>query len=428
MDKTNHKLSFNNIKDDQKGLVLIITLSLLAILTLTGTIVINSINTDIKISSNFRTSKQAFYAAEAGTEEARERLSLTMTDPNFIGDAANPNPPNGSWSTYLITNSTTLSDSDWHAWLSVDNHDPDYNDTYTRDIKNSKQTASPFRVRVKHKREFDAIPGTYIDDAVATNSAVILYGYTDTSIQNTPVQFATTTASIYSPVEIITAYGSSSTSVKNIEIEVARNPGMPVLATIYSEANVTVNGSSVDVSGDDACGVANPVDTIYTLSPASTSSNGSPTYSTPPTTGTNNLDIEGYIEAFRDGAEVLTDKLGNNISDWGSSTNFKRFFSNSFAFTPQRTSLDENGFGILMVEGDLQLNGGFSWDGVILVTGVVTLNGGGGPNTINISGALYANQTIDLNGNINANYDSCAINNALNTQVMQIIKWNHKYQ
>ncbi len=428
MDKTNQILSLNKIKNDQKGLVLIITLSLLAILTLTGTIVINSVNTDIKISSNFRTSKQAFYAAEAGTEEARERLSLTTTDANFIGDAANPNPPNGSWSTYLITNSTTLSDSDWHAWLSVDDHDPDYDATYTRDIKNSNQTEIPFRVRIKHKREFDAIPGSYIDDALATNSGIILYGYTDTSIQNTPVQFATTTASIYSPVEIITAYGSSSTSVKNIEIEVVRNPGMPVLATLYSEADVTVNGGGggTVVSGDDACGVASPVDTIYTLSPGTTNSSGSPTYSSPPVDGTNNLDIEGYIDAFRDGAEVLTDKLGNNISDWGSSTNFKRFFSDSTTFSPQLTNLDDNGFGILMIEGDVKLNGGFSWDGIILVTGTATLNGGGGG--INIRGALYANHTVTINGGIDARYDSCAINNALNTQVMQIIKWNHKYQ
>ena len=39
-----------------------------------------------------------------------------------------------------------------------------------------------------------------------------------------------------------------------------------------------------------------------------------------------------------------------------------------------------SGCGILIVEGDLDIYGGFSWYGPVIVTGLVTLTGGGNKN------------------------------------------------
>ena len=427
MNNTDHKLSFKKINNDQKGMVLIITLSLLAILTLTGTIIINSINTDIKISSNFRTSKQAFYAAEAGTEEARERLSGGLTAINFIGDTAIP--PYGSWSTYLSTYSA--GNAGWLAWLST--NDPNYSASYTNNINDSRQTAIPFWVKVRHKREFDAIPGSYVDNTIASDSEIIFYGFTDPSIQITPIQFSTSApSSAYAPVEIITAYGSSSTSVKNIEIEVVRDPGLPAVATFYSNTSANTRGSSIDISGIDSCGNNAPqIGTIYTKDPGATTPGGGshPTYSTPPVSGPIDLDIAEYIarymEDFIDIIEEINNPRATNISDWGSSTNHKVFHYNP---TPATTTLDLKdtpGFGLLMVEGDLEIKGNVQWTGLVLVTGKVTCKGGGNRR---IEGAVYAGGEIQLNGNITAVYNSCAINNLLNLKVMRLIKWNHMYQ
>ncbi|MEE8541614.1 MAG: hypothetical protein V3S66_08120, partial [Desulfobacterales bacterium] len=79
------------------------------------------------------------------------------------------------------------------------------------------------------------------------------------------------------------------------------------------------------------------------------------------------------------------------------------------------------GYGLLLVEGDLTLGGGFNWNGIILVTGTLTFNGGG--LGINILGAVLANQTVDINGGIDIDYDSCQVNNALSEGALAIVSW-----
>ncbi len=59
---------------DEKGMVLVVGLLLVAVLMLLGTTAVMTSTTDIKISTNYKTGNQAFYAAEAGVEEARARM------------------------------------------------------------------------------------------------------------------------------------------------------------------------------------------------------------------------------------------------------------------------------------------------------------------------------------------------------------------
>lgn len=74
------------------------------------------------------------------------------------------------------------------------------------------------------------------------------------------------------------------------------------------------------------------------------------------------------------------------------------------------------GSGILVVNGDLQLNAGFQWFGLIVVKGVVSFGGGGGATApTNIIGAVLAGQNVlnnntTLSGGVNIVYDSCAFN------------------
>ena len=79
------------------------------------------------------------------------------------------------------------------------------------------------------------------------------------------------------------------------------------------------------------------------------------------------------------------------------------------------------------MDGDLTLGGNVDWNGVILVTGVLTLNGGGGTNDINIRGAVLAELTVPLNGNIDIAYDTCNINNSLYSQTRKVLSWRQVY-
>jgi Tfp pilus assembly protein PilX len=77
-----------------------------------------------------------------------------------------------------------------------------------------------------------------------------------------------------------------------------------------------------------------------------------------------------------------------------------------------------SGSGILIVDGDLDINGGLNWYGLILVRGKVSFTGGAGAST-NLYGAILAGddvnatnqpQSDNFGGSINFSYDVCALN------------------
>lgn len=72
---------FKNI-DNKKGIALMTVLFLLVALTTLGLIVINTMNTNIKISGNVKNSKKAFFCAEAGIRHAIDVLKDVIDDPN----------------------------------------------------------------------------------------------------------------------------------------------------------------------------------------------------------------------------------------------------------------------------------------------------------------------------------------------------------
>lgn len=78
---------------------------------------------------------------------------------------------------------------------------------------------------------------------------------------------------------------------------------------------------------------------------------------------------------------------------------------------------DSQGSGILIVDGDLELNGGLSWYGLILVRGKVSFTGGGS-EAVNLYGAVLAGEDVlavnntqsdVFGGSINFHYDICAL-------------------
>jgi Tfp pilus assembly protein PilX len=94
------------IYGNEKGMVLPLGLMFLAIIALLGTTAVVVTTTDLKIGSNYKTSEQAFYAAEAGVSEALYRLSL-------FDDGGTSAPPSGS-----MININGLTDN--NAAISID--------------------------------------------------------------------------------------------------------------------------------------------------------------------------------------------------------------------------------------------------------------------------------------------------------------------
>ena len=72
------------------------------------------------------------------------------------------------------------------------------------------------------------------------------------------------------------------------------------------------------------------------------------------------------------------------------------------------------GQGTLLVDGDMELSGGFEWDGLIIVKGAIKINGNGNK----LTGAVFA-QGVNLltagavSGNVEIKYSQCAITKAI---------------
>ncbi|MEE8398073.1 MAG: hypothetical protein V3S89_03645, partial [Desulfobacterales bacterium] len=67
-----------------------------------------------------------------------------------------------------------------------------------------------------------------------------------------------------------------------------------------------------------------------------------------------------------------------------------------------------SGYGILAVNGEVTLGGRISWNGIIIVSGEMTLNGGGNQS---MNGAIIANTGTTINGRPDVYYDCNAVDN-----------------
>lgn len=362
---------------NQNGYMLVAALTLMAGLTLIGTTAYILSSTDIKVGANFKNSQQVLQVAMAGGERARELLRQE-------------NVASGDSSTF----NEELSNSQRKGQNSA-------LDGYTETTDDQPVATG-------------TINGiTYA--AYVTNDA--LDGISNQSDSNKRVMITT----------VASKAGDNSKAVVQTVVRLFTGATSP--ATIYSKGDVTGNGSSLTINGNDECGVETALAPIYTKSPAGTSLNGTPTLSGSPSTpqsGSLDIGIEEMINSLKGSATYVLTEDTNNAT-YGTSTSYKTVYSNTNN-PPNVNGLKLNnltGYGLLLVEGDLVLGGGFTWYGPILVTGSVTLNGGGGG--INIHGQILSGTStltdVTINGGNVINYNSCDIKKAFATQPLIVVNW-----
>ena len=436
--KTGGKRLGNN-----RGSVINLVLLILLAATIAGVVAVAITSTDQRITRNLKVRKTEFYTAEAGIEEAKARLMGTSTRPNYAGDPAGANL---LWSAYLSSSASwqTSSDPEYNGAYQNYFPVPGGSKTATAISANSMQSTLPYFVKIRHKREYDAeqaghtsakphyndLDGSTAAHSAASPGSIIYYGFA-TAAASTGSQFTTATTADGKPVEIVTAYSTGDTNRAVLRAEVYKSLGPKVVAAVYAQGNVTGNGSSMSVNGNDNCGVAAAVPPIYTMNPAVTNINGNPTLAgnpATPVTGPTNIDIDGMVAGMRGGAtQILTADMTANGSTIGSSSNYVTAYSDtSNPFNVGGLKLQNvTGYGTLLVQGDLELGGNVNWNGVILVTGTITFNGGGGG--INVRGAVLGSQTIDINGGLDIRYDSCKVDEAGSGGAVRVLNWYGDY-
>jgi hypothetical protein len=417
------KKQVGTILSNEKGMVLPVGLMFLAIIAILGTTAVIITTTDLKIGTNYKLSEQAFYAAEAGIEEARARLRGSSTA--YAGDSASPLNP--FWSVYLSSGSWTPSSDD-----------PDFNSSYANTSVSSLQTDISYLVKIRHKREYDAeqaghtisSPHYYDDDGdTGTNSAsspgnIIYYGYKDDT-STTIEQFTTTVANPpnASPVQIITSHGMRGESLKVIEIESGRELGPPIVSALYGD---TVGGNgTVSVVGDDNCDPTNSLPAVAYCNDDLLSVGGDVTLTSiagATTKLSSPIDIAQHVENLTSEATVILKTNQTNYSV-GSSSVYEIVYCDATGLTDSQLKLTNlTGYGTLVVKGDLYFSGNLNWHGLILASGNVDFFGGGS-DVKNVTGAVLANSTATLQGKVNITYDSCEVANAQNNYSQTTLIW-----
>jgi Tfp pilus assembly protein PilX len=377
--------SVSNMKQlkNERGVIVIAALVLLATLALLGATAFFASSTNVKMGGNFRTGQTALQVAMAGAEQARQTLraaNATSANPaSFSEELAARVGANGVLNGYasgtddspLASSSTLVSGYTYNAYLTNDSSEGAASTTDSN--------------------------GKVVITSVATGP-------------NNSKAIVTTTVQLYS---------FSTTSP----------------AVIYSKDNVTLSGSSIAINGNDggSCGGGN-LSPVYTKDPATTTENGQPVLSGNPSTpqhGTTDIDLQGYVDALKGAAGyTLTEDSSN--STFGSSSNYVTVYADAIGTQADHELRLNNvtGYGILVVKGDLQLAGNIDWHGIIIVTGIVT-SSGGGSDAKNIQGQIYSGSSAlgdtAISGSITVGYNSCDVKKSLSSQPLKVVNWKQSY-
>ena len=362
---------------EEKGLILIAALTLLTALTLIGVTAYIVASTDVKVGGNFKTNQTALQVAMGGAEQARQSLRAA--------------------------NSSSTNTADFSEELAARVGANGVLNGYTSSTDDSPMASSSSLVA---GYTYNAYVTNDSSDGVASttdsNGKVVI-----TSVATGPNN---TKAIVQTTVQLYSLSASSP-------------------AVVYSKDNVTLSGSSLSINGNDAgsCGGSN-LSTVYTKDPATTTSNGNPAT---PQHGTLDIDLAALVNQFKAGA---TTTLTADVSGatYGSATNYVTVYANATATQADHELRLNNvtGYGLLIVDGDLQMAGNLNWNGIIIVTGILTSTGGGSNNK-NITGQIYSGSSAlgdtAISGNIDVAYNSCEVKKTLSSQPLKVVNWKQSY-
>lgn len=366
----------------EKGFLLVAALALLSVLTLLGTTAALLTRTDNKISGNFRNSQSALQVATGGAQRAKEVLrqeNTSSSDPASFDDE--------------LANSTRKGVDN-----TLDGYTPTSDD---QPIASGTMNLVTYSVYLTN----DSVDG--ISNSTDSNGRVMI-----TSVATGP---------------------NNSKAIVETVVGLFTLPLTPSPGALYSKDNVYLSGSSISISGTNACDPSLSLPPVYTMNPATTTLNGSPNLSGNPSSpqqGSTDIDIAAYVEARKDFATtILTADIGS--ATFGSSSNYVTVYADATQQGDGELRLNNvTGHGILAVKGDLQLSGNISWTGIILVTGIIR-SSGGGSNSKNILGQIYSGSSLlgdsAVTGSVTIGYDGCKVKQAINGQPFKVRSWKQSY-
>lgn len=425
-------------KPGSAGSALILNVFLVMVVGGLGAALLFQATSETRSNANFRTAVQAFYAAKSGLEEARARIPVLSSNPLTL--------PSTVSSVIYITHDSGVAPTN----SSNSYYDAEYAQEFagiTPSVASPVASIQPSGnelayqwVRITMKTEASSSQDINRDGTLNNTTAV----YWDGSSQN-----LTATGK---PVYKITALAVNPDGGRSLlQLEGSEPPPYSTDASISSQDDVRLLGNFT-VSGVDYCGQSGTIYGVTTTQDIDTSGNAGTvsglTGPSPNQTGTYenapaSYDINTLINTLRPYATPIQ-QVDATIT-YSSSSNTYSGSNVHLGVPPPRpppagnngtpviayaagnlslTSNNSQGDGILIVDGDLNVNGGLYYYGLIVVRGIVTFTGGGS-NATNIYGSVVSGSSVtnttSVGGGVNVQYDSCAIQNPYHAIPLKVL-------
>lgn len=443
----------------EEGFVLVLALTIMLIMTVMGVSIMSKMSLDLQMTRNEKNSKLALLAAESalyevmgragGTDLGTTRTLAGYTHNYFLGEPVASIPaddyrdPTFKWAPFQT------GDAGYRSFVTTGFYDSSgTHQTYITDASGNAiiqgsttrraGTTEPDQVVVWLSYLVEEVGGAFCDSNTdgsnqsLDNAAV---GYLNPANQNadgTPATKDCTTGEVVMygkdfnftstgvpvgkyPVYQAVATATYGTTTRSVATQFASNylnldigSGLNTNACVDPSGGGANNHVSDIVMGAgcaDACGSA-AMDAI--LDPAL----GAATCDEK----TSNDDLESYlgidIYEFAQEADESHDLsdippsgslVQGLVSDWGSVGNERIIYIDNDGGVDVGIAGGLTGAGVLVITGNLTVQGNFSWNGLIYVLGEITFGGGGA--TMNVAGGIMTDNFIHLNGSIDVQYD-----------------------
>ncbi len=414
----------------ERGTALVLSLLALLCLTLVGGLFVANTKTETQIAGHEMRHSQSLYNAEAGCAEVLSRMSNQRDSTNYIGQPGQAWNTLPGWGCYVVLAGGNSA------------QDPDVSDTETDGLDNDDDTL------IDESGETYPEVDTAQSDSVAVDypwvkvryklngaNQVLLFGDHD----DNPVTAPAVNLTRGYPIILATSEGMQGSAMRRIEVEAVKPPFTTIQAATYAEDdNFDFNGNQFLVSGRDwdpdtelpipgapevngilttedpavIAGELNPSqeDNVEGAGPEP-SINASPV----------NLDLQAKADQFSSLSDYTFGAGTYSNLSYGSSTEYVI----AHCTGDMHVSGNNVGGGLLIVDGDFDCTGSFTWYGLVLVLGTMRFSGGG--NDVHIYGSVLCQGGISgetISGNADIMYSSIALQRMTSLAPYQQIAWH----
>jgi len=377
----------------ERGLAMVTSLMVLSFLTVIGAAMLASTNVDVRITDNYRTNTQLLFLAEAGFEAAREQLRVDV-EAKIKASSAD--------------SIETLEDGITAVFQDYDGADG----VFSTSIDPAALAASD---DVAYRTGTIAASG----DTIGTYTAYIRNDPVDGGASNTDSNKVITILSI----------GTIGNFTKIVEIDVKKGefPDVPSAVTLNGDVPPsgfqTPTSNNFDVFGDDAAGIEPAVNAVGVIGLGTSGVNVEDAISAgadysdsycgenePPVAGScaGGPDIDdvsgelggqlltaaGLLTLIDSMESAATHTTCPNTSAWGSSASPRVTVVRGDCNVPNNV----DGWGLLVVNGALDMGGNGSWNGLIIVVDDTVCNPNGAGGTPHYAASVAG--TAQINGGI----------------------------